>query len=74
LLRTKARVYIAQGTEDHYVAAVTFEILRAHLLAHVRDVTDRMIGADHGFSLPAEPKHDGQSELFGRIRGWFLEE
>jgi hypothetical protein len=39
LLRTKARVYIAQGTEDHNVAPVTFEIVRAHLLAHGRDVT-----------------------------------
>ena len=29
LLRTKARVYIAQGTEDHGVAPVTFEIGRA---------------------------------------------
>ena len=75
LLRTRARVYIAQGTEDHNVAPVTFEILRAHLLAHGRDVTaDRVTGADHGFSFPAEPKRDGQSELFGRIRGWFLGE
>ncbi len=75
LLRTKARVYIAQGTEDHNVAPVTFEILRAHLLAHQRDVTaDQMIGADHGFSFPAEPKRDGQSEMFRRIRVWFLGE
>ena len=74
LLRTKARVYIAQGTEDHNVAPLTFEILRVHLLAHGRDVTvDRVIGAGHGFS-PAEPKRDGQSELFGRIRGCFLGE
>ena len=73
LLRTKARVYIAQGTEDHNVAPLTFEILRVHLLAHGRDVTvDRVIGAGHGFSFPAEPKRDGQSELFGRILGWFL--
>jgi dienelactone hydrolase len=75
LLRTKARVSIAQGTEDHNVAPLTFEILRARLLAHGRDVTvDRVIGAGHGFSFPAEPKRDGQSELFGRIRGCFLGE
>ncbi len=74
LLRTKVRVYIAQGTEDHNVAPLTFEILRVHLLAHGRDVTAEVIGAGHGFSFPAEPKRDGQSELFGRIRGWFLGE
>jgi dienelactone hydrolase len=75
LLRTKARIYIAQGTNDHNVAPVTFDILRAHLLAHGRDVTaDRIVGADHGFSFQAEPKRDGQSELFGRIRDWFMVE
>jgi dienelactone hydrolase len=73
LLGTKARVYIAQGTEDHSVAPVTFDILRAHLLAHGRDVTaDWVIGADHAFFFPAEPKRDGQLELFERIRAWFL--
>jgi pimeloyl-ACP methyl ester carboxylesterase len=73
LLRTRARVYIAQGTEDHNVAPITFDILWTHLLAHERLVSaDRVVGADHGFGFPAEPKRDGQSELFGRIRLWFL--
>jgi pimeloyl-ACP methyl ester carboxylesterase len=75
LLRTNARVYIAHGTEDHNSAPLGFEILRAHLLAHGRDVTaDRVVGADHGFFFPTEPKRDGQSELFGRVRNWFLAE
>ena len=73
LLRTKARVYIAQGTEDHNVAPATVEILWAHLLAHGRDITvDRVIGADHGSFFKNEPKRDGQAELFTRIRTWFL--
>lgn len=75
LLRTRARIYLAQGTEDHSVAPVTFDILRAHLLAHGRDVTAyRVVGADHGFFFSADPKRDGQSELFVRVRTWFLGE
>ena len=75
LLRTKGRIYIPQGTNDHNVAPVTFDILRAHLLDQGREVTaDRIIGADLGFSFQADPKRDGESELFGRIGDWFLME
>jgi dienelactone hydrolase len=78
LLRTQARVYIAQGTDDHNVRPITFEILRAHLLAHGRDVTaDWVVGADHGFFFPADGKRDGsirtvcpnQQMVFGGSEG-----
>ena len=73
LLKTKARVYIAQGTEDHKVVPITFDILLAHLLAHGRDVTaDRVIGAAHSLMFPNEPDRDGQLEVFERIRTWFI--
>ena len=72
LSNVNARIYIAQGTEDHNVIPAAFDVLYAELLAHKRDVTAELIpGADHGFNFPREPNRDGQAELFARLRAWF---
>lgn len=53
LLRSKARVYIAFGTADKAVPALSQEIMVAKLLAAGRDVTVRRVpDADHSLRLP----------------------
>lgn len=66
----KARVYVAQGANDAVVAAESFELLRAGLLARGRDATfDLVAGADHSFALPAG---DGWRDVLARVVEWFL--
>ncbi len=75
LLQTKARVFIAQGTTDTAVALVGFDMLRAELAAHGREVTaERLEGYDHSFRKANEPASsiDGIRGLFGRVVEWFL--
>lgn len=75
LMRTTARVYLAQGSEDRSEAPAGFDVLFAELLAHGRDVVgDWIPGAGHGFGFQSEPNRDGQREVFERIRTWFLQE
>jgi dienelactone hydrolase len=77
LLRSKARVYLAHGTEDTASHVVTFDVARAELLARGRDVTaERIAGGDHGFrpkDAPPGPPKEMQA-LFGRVLTWFLAE
>ena len=50
LSRTTARLYLAQGTDDHSVTPEATDVAYAELLAHGRDCTlDWVAGADHGF-------------------------
>jgi hypothetical protein len=73
LKRTRARVYLAQGSEDRSVAPAGFDVLYGELLPQGRDVVgDWIPGADHGVGFPAQPNRDGQREVFERIRMWFL--
>lgn len=74
LLRSQARVYLAQGTEDASSPLAAFDVLYAELLTRGRDVTgERIEGADHGFrpkgasGPPAEMK-----ALLGRVVDWFV--
>ncbi len=72
LLRTDARVFIAQGAADRAVTRESFEALRAHLLAHGRDVTGRLVeGADHSFA-PAAGDADGWRAIMEEILDWWL--
>lgn len=72
LLRSKARVYIAQGTEDKSVPIITFDILYTGLLSHKRDVTaERIQDADHSFNLKGETGYKRFAELLRRIADWF---
>jgi dienelactone hydrolase len=73
LLKTKARIFIAQGTADKNGKTVAgFDALFATLLAHGRPVTARLVqGADHGFGVADQPERDGWKEMFEEIRDWF---
>lgn len=72
LSRTRAKIYIAQGTEDKAVDPASAELLYAQLLAKNRQVTyDRVEQANHSFRIKDNPKVDGWQELFERIEKWF---
>lgn len=56
LLRSRARVYLALGTADTSVPALSQEVAVARLLAAGRDVTVRRVaGGDHGLMNPGKP-------------------
>ncbi len=75
LLRSKAKIFLAHGSADRASFIGQFDVLRAELLAHGRDVVaERLEGADHGFRS-TESNSDpskGMQELFGRVLGWFF--
>jgi hypothetical protein len=74
LLRTKARIFIAQGTADKSGRTVAgFDALFTTLLTHGRPVTARLIqGADHGFGNAEQPDRDGWKEIIEAVRDWFF--
>ena len=77
LLRTKARVYLVHGAEDAAVPVSSFDVVRAELAVHKRDVTaERLEGADHGFRPKdaAKGSSAGMQAVFGRVLEWFLAE
>ena len=72
LLRSKARIYLAQVTRDRVVTISGFDALRAELVSRGRDVTvERVEGADHSFVRGPEDK-DGIRTIFGNVLQWFL--
>ena len=75
LLRTKARIYLAQGAADTSQPPTGHEVLVAELRAHSRDIHEELVEAgDHGFApknSPPGPPRELQA-MFGRILGWFL--
>lgn len=78
LLATRARLYLAHGTEDRAVPVVAFDWVRAELAARGREaVTERIEGADHGLFGPEGPPVDGTTvagveKVFARVLDWFL--
>jgi pimeloyl-ACP methyl ester carboxylesterase len=74
LKRSRARIYLAQGTADEADSIQGFDVMRAELLARGRDVTvERIEGADHGFSTSGpQGQGDGMKAVFGRVVEWFL--
>jgi hypothetical protein len=75
LLRTKAHIYLAQGTADTSQPPTGHDVLVAELRAHGRDVREeRLEGADHAFA----PKHSAAGPprelqaMLGRIVHWFV--
>jgi dienelactone hydrolase len=73
LRKSKARVFIAQGTADQAVPAITAEVLHASLLAQGRDVTYlKLDGADHTFAMPGDQTGAGMLSVFERMLDWFL--
>jgi dienelactone hydrolase len=74
LKRSKAKIYLAHGTADEADAVQGFDMMRAELLAHGRDVTaERIEGGDHGFSTSGpKGQADGMQKVFGNVIEWFL--
>jgi pimeloyl-ACP methyl ester carboxylesterase len=73
LLKTDARIYAAQGTEDQAVAWESFDLLRAELASRGRKAEfDAVAGADHSFVLHSDKPSDGWKDLFERVLSWFL--
>lgn len=72
LLRAKARIFIAHGSADTSVPVVSFDVLRAELVTHGKDVTaERIEGVGHSFS--ADPLDaDGLRSIFTKMANWFL--
>ncbi|MEM7205544.1 MAG: alpha/beta hydrolase-fold protein [Planctomycetota bacterium] len=71
LQATDARIFIAQGGADHAVAPMSFEVLRAQLLAWGKDVRARLVdGADHSF---ARDGANGWREIMTDVRDWYLD-
>jgi dienelactone hydrolase len=72
LQQSKARVFIAAGSEDGANAATSVDLLHATLLSKGRDVTAVLVqGADHGFQFPADRNRDGWTEILQRVSDWF---
>jgi pimeloyl-ACP methyl ester carboxylesterase len=76
LMRSKAKVYLAQGAVDRASFIGELDVLRAELAVHGRDfVVERMAGADHGFRVAGNGMQGGPhgfDGLFERILTWFL--
>lgn len=73
LKKSKARIYLAQGSEDKAVFPKSYELALAELKAHGRDVTgDYIVGGDHGFRSTANP--DGFQQVIDRVLNWFADE
>jgi pimeloyl-ACP methyl ester carboxylesterase len=76
LLRSKARVFLAQGALDKSVPPTGHDVLVAELRAAGRDVAaERMEDGDHGFRKSDEPHGSpaGMQAVLGRVVDWFLE-
>jgi pimeloyl-ACP methyl ester carboxylesterase len=77
LLRTKARLYLAHGTQDAVIPVVAHDMLVTELRARGRVLTaERLEGADHGFQTKDMPKGPplGMQAVLGRVLQWFLAE
>jgi pimeloyl-ACP methyl ester carboxylesterase len=72
LLRSRARVYIAFGTADRSVPALSQEIMVAKLLVAGRDVTVRRV-PDAGHSLTFGNQHDAENmdREYAAALAWF---
>lgn len=75
LARTRARIFVAQGTEDRAVAVQSFDILRGELLARGKDATFHLVeGADHSFVIDQEGQRtDLWAATVSDVIAWFLE-
>jgi pimeloyl-ACP methyl ester carboxylesterase len=75
LLRSKAKIYLVQGTADMSVYPPSHDVLFAELKGRGRDVTaEKIIDGDHGFNLPDQPKGGaaGMRAVFPRVLAWFF--
>jgi dienelactone hydrolase len=74
LPRSRASIFIAQGSLDGPHAITDLDLVFATLASKGRDITRALInGADHGFSFPADPTRDGWSQIQQRVLAWFFD-
>jgi predicted esterase len=74
LLKSKANVFLAHGTEDAAVPVSAFDVSVATLRANGRTVTaERVEGGDHGFGKPDDQKGDGFKRVLTKVAAWFGE-
>jgi S-formylglutathione hydrolase FrmB len=75
LLKTKARIFIAQGTADMDGERVAgFDALLATLAGRGRQVTARLVErGDHAFSIVDQPGRDGWTQMYEDVRNWFFQ-
>jgi pimeloyl-ACP methyl ester carboxylesterase len=72
LLRSTARIYLAFGTADASVPALSQELTVARLLSAGRDVTVRRIpDAGHGLSSPGQPGMTEIDKEYRQALDWF---
>lgn len=73
LTPVRAKIYLAQGTDDDAVDPASGDALDAHLRAKGKElVYDRVAGANHSFRLKDSPSVDGWQQQMERIVKWFL--
>ena len=73
ILKTNAKVFIAQGTADTNSLPASADILHAELIARGRDCTyERIEGANHGFMTKDDSAGRGWAETNGKAVNWFL--
>lgn len=74
ILKSKAKVFIAQGTEDTNSLPDSAEVLYAELLARGRNVTyERVEGGNHAF-MTKDDNGTGWSLTNGKAVKWFLKD
>ncbi|MFN8005184.1 MAG: alpha/beta fold hydrolase [Acidobacteriota bacterium] len=73
LLKSRAKIYLAQGTQDKAVVVTGFDVLRAQLVTKGRDVrVERIAGGDHGFARNGEDR-DALRRVLSNVVNWFFE-
>lgn len=75
LRKSRAKVFIAAGTEDHATSLAAADMLYATMLADGRDVTYSRVPGDHGFMTPGpdgKPDPAGWQAMHTRVVDWFL--
>lgn len=73
LLHSRARVYLAFGTADRAVPALSQEIIVAKLLAAGRDVTVRRVpDAGHALVVPGPHDDENMDREYRAALAWFL--
>ena len=72
LLRSRARVYLAHGARDSVVPVAAFELVRAELIRHGRDVTaQRFEDADHSLGTEGGAQTTKIRATLTHIASWF---
>lgn len=73
ILQSKAKVFVASGTEDKNSLPASSDVFYAELLGRGREcVYERIEGANHGFMLPDDQDGKGWLETNRKAVEWYL--